>query len=380
MTKPLLFVVQSRSYGRKLQGLKVTLRGFVSPPAEFAKPDKGFPFGKTLLETLGAHFRSFRLEITRKGKPTLTKVKRTTVVSLPLGQLKRMASSRYPLRKDLDQRIVWNMLSEAYPKAFSGNRSVYAYSRGMFRSLLANVNIRQLAEEDGKAIAGFVAAHPQLLGDSKSLKQRAAAARAPVMRAIVSEMDESIGADRKEQYWQDFVRRNYLFLNDEYVQVIEKQNLGIAIRIPDFLLVTSDGYVDVLELKTPKTSLLKYDASHDTYYWSGELSQAISQAENYLDVLTKNADAIVNYLRRQDMQVEIIRPRAYVVSGSSPLLGKKEIVRQFRLLRRPMANVEILTYSDLLTRAKNKLTTVEREMQLAGGPKRKARGNRSTGK
>ena len=143
----------------------------------------------------------------------------------------------------------------------------------MFQSLLSTLNLRQIAQGDITAISDFIVANPQLLNQSGSLKQKAAAVRAPIIRGLVSEMEQSIVGDKKEQYWQEFIRKNYLFLNDEYVQMIEKQNLGIAIKMPDFLVVTSDGYVDVMELKTPNTSLLKYDDSHDTYYWSSDLSK-----------------------------------------------------------------------------------------------------------
>lgn len=366
MAKQLVFVVQSRSYGRKLQGVKVLLLGFRTLPPEFTSPEKGFPFGKTLLETLGARFKTFQLQISNKGKPKLQKIKRTTVVTVPISELKKISASRYPMRKDLDQRIVWNLLSTNFPKVFVGNRSLYAYAKGMFQSLLSTLNLRQIAQDDIAAISDFIVANPQLLNQSGSLKQKAAAVRAPIIRGLVSEMEQSIVGDKKEQYWQEFIRKNYLFLNDEYVQMIEKQNLGIAIKIPDFLLVTSDGYVDVLELKTPNTSLLKYDDSHDTYYWSSDLSQAISQAENYLDILNKNANAIVDYLRRQGMEVDIIRPRAYVVAGNAQSFSKKEMLRQFRLLSRPMANMDIFTYSDLLVRAKNKLITVEKTIEFRG--------------
>ena len=57
------------------------------------------------------------------------------------------AVSRYPLRKDLDQRVVWNMLSTNFPRAFPGNRNLYAYTKGMFRSLLSSLTLRQIAQE-----------------------------------------------------------------------------------------------------------------------------------------------------------------------------------------------------------------------------------------
>lgn len=364
MAKQHVYTVTSRTYGKKLRGTKVYLSGFSSIPAEFTKPDRGFPFGKTLLEILGAQFKTFRLVVCNKGKPKLGRVKRTSIVTLPISEFKTMSSSRYPLRKDIDQRVVWNMLASNFPKVFTGNRGLYAYSKGMFRSLISTLSLRQISQDDLYAISEFIATNPQIMGRSGSLKQKAAAARAPVVRALVSDLDDGIRQDKKEQYWQEFCKRHFLFLNDEYVQMIEKQNLGIAIKIPDFLLVTSDGYVDVLELKTPGTTLLKYDSSHDNYYWSSDVSQAISQAENYLDVLNKNAHSITDYLRRQGMEVDVIRPRAYIIAGNSQSFGKKEMVRQFRLLSRPMANIEILTYSNLLARAKNKLMTIEKSVQL----------------
>ena len=66
----------------------------------------------------------------------------------------------------------------------------------------------------------------------------------------------------------------------------------VGTQFPDFLVVTSDGYLDILEIKEPGTQLLREDTSRHNFYWAPEIAKAISQVENYIDHVTKHSDAI----------------------------------------------------------------------------------------
>lgn len=96
------------------------------------------------------------------------------------------------------------------------------------------------------------------------------------LERVLREFKKRLTDDLSEPDWQMFFKRNLLILNPGYIEIIEKPNISLAIRFPDFLLLNVKDYGDVYEIKKPETILLKYDSSHKNYYWSPEISKAIA--------------------------------------------------------------------------------------------------------
>ena len=94
--------------------------------------------------------------------------------------------------------------------------------------------------------------------------------------------------------------RDYILLfNSNYANVLEKKNIGIlGAKLPDFMLLDAYSYLDIYEIKTPSTNLLKHDKSHENYYWDPEIVKAISQVENYVANADRNSNALCGEIKR----------------------------------------------------------------------------------
>src|SRR6185503_20729842 len=85
-----------------------------------------------------------------------------------------------------------------------------------------------------------------------------------VLRHLARDMQKRIKSDKSERAWRNFLRQNILGIQRGYMQLISKADLGLSgASYPEFFLVTHDGYLDILEIKTPFTALLSYDEDHN---------------------------------------------------------------------------------------------------------------------
>jgi hypothetical protein len=152
-----------------------------------------------------------------------------------------------------------------------------------------------------------------------------------------------------ESKWQKFIQENIPKLLPQYVRCFPLVNLGVGNpKIPDFLLQTHDGYIDVLEIKKPDTPLLKKDRSHGHYCWTENLTMAFSQIAHYLNDTEKQSFALIEYLRREyNADVRITKPKGIILAGDMKTLSP-EAKNDFRLLSQFLNGIEFKTYDDLL--------------------------------
>jgi hypothetical protein len=115
------------------------------------------------------------------------------------------------------------------------------------------------------------------------------------------------------------------------------------------MLIDPYSYLDVYEIKTPYTPLLSLDTGRNNVYWHSELSKAISQVENYLYQIQRNADAFVNDIRKnKGLDVSVVRPRGYIIAGLRGQLDTPKMADDFRILNESLKNVDVILYDDLL--------------------------------
>ncbi len=192
------------------------------------------------------------------------------------------------------------------------------------------------------------------------------------LETVIREMEDAIDSDKNENYWQRFFREYILLFNEGYLKIIEKQNIGlIKIKIPDFLLLSTSYFLDIVELKRPSTNLLVKDKNtRNNYIWDKEINIGISQVENYLQILNSNAEVIASQLSKslRILDLSIIRPRGFIIAGTSKLLedsdddyiGKKK--NDFRILNDSLKNVEIILFDDYLKRLQNLLKILKENL------------------
>ena len=131
-------------------------------------------------------------------------------------------------------------------------------------------------------------------------------------------------------------------------------------KYPDFMLVTHDNYLDILEIKKPNTQLLKHDASRKNYYWDLEIAKAVIQTENYIEHVQHQADAVRSYIRdRHSIDLKVLRPRGIILAGDTRKFTLHKERDDFRLLCQSTKNIVFVTYDELLSRLRNYIKVLE---------------------
>lgn len=155
--------------------------------------------------------------------------------------------------------------------------------------------------------------------------------------------------DLTEHNWQKWFEDNSWILGTEYVKVLDERNIDTK-NITDFLMVTSDGFLDIVEIKRPDGELHFWANSkdHDNYIPHQDLVKAITHASSYIYEVEREANS-VKFLERVDY-VKIIKPRCVLIYGRSDDWNNEQ-KESFRLLNSNYHNLNILTYDHVLERA-----------------------------
>ncbi|QWG24143.1 DUF4263 domain-containing protein [Bradyrhizobium sediminis] len=362
------------SYG-EFTGTKIYYTGFLKTPGFLPASGRGFGGLKHTLELLKKKFRSFTLTIT-PDENSVTKSGTIYKVRLSAKIVKKYGNRRWEGSRQLNLKLGQQMLAEIYPNHFP-SATYHAYQRGMFAEILSNIDERLVASEDRAALTKFVTgASSSTAIDIPTAYQAKQDVQLIYLRRLVEEFEKQIAAGHDEAWWQKYFEKNILFFQESYIRRLEKMNIIVGTtQYPDFCVVTSDGYLDILEIKKPGTTLLKEDTSRHNFYWSTEVAKAISQVENYIDNITKHSDAIRSKLR-DDLAIDlrIIKPRGIVVAGvSSEFAGKPAKADDFRLLNEGLKNVQIVPYNELSQRLKNTIVSIEKLSGTQGAIARKPR-------
>ena len=126
---------------------------------------------------------------------------------------------------------------------------------------------------------------------------------------------------------------------------------------PDFVLVDTNGFVDILEIKKPDIQILTRQASYrNNYVPVREFSGAIQQLEKYILCLTtddKSRAGVAEKLKPMlpaSVSLGFVNPQGYLVAGRSCDFNKQQIM-DFELIKRQYKHVvDIMTYDDLVSR------------------------------
>lgn len=175
----------------------------------------------------------------------------------------------------------------------------------------------------------------------------------------ILELEKIIRGDFKNEiYIQKFLKNNLWLFGSEYYTFIKEDQINSQ-NILDGVPKNLDDFIDIIEVKLPTVELFRFDTNHNNYYSSSELTKAIAQTENYIFELEKMT-IDDNYQNNNDCI--IAKPRGIILIGSKNKLndGEKEYLR---ILNSSYHNIHILTYQQLLLRAKNMLSLSEGDVK-----------------
>lgn len=229
-----------------------------------------------------------------------------------------------------------------------------------------------LAAEDREAITKYVtseAARGVSALDIPTAYQVTRDAQLIYLEQLLKDFEKHLGESHDENWWQTYFGKNILFFQNSYITRLEKLNVAVAAtQFPDFIVATSDSYLDIIEIKKPATD--REDTSRHNFYWSPEIAKGIAQVENYIDKVTKHADSIRSKLRDDyRLDLRVIKPRGLIIAGRSmEFAGKPKMADDFRLLNESLKNTQIVPFDELASRLRNTILSIN---QLATAKKPK---------
>lgn len=349
-------VVSSKSYGNALKGTKIYFEG--AKPKTLRK-DGTISFGKHILEALNRKFDSnFRWIIT-KNIDSITIERKIPRIRTSMATLTKMGRQEWDRKRDIKNDIVSNFFSIIYPQHFQYNQTP-TYIPGSLSKLLDKNIIPRLSSEDRDSMNEFL---PEFISAESlnTVNLLKATAQIKTLKELATDLSTALSSTYSEHHWQTYIKKNILIIQQGYISAIDKMNVAIGdTKYPDFMLVTHDNYLDILEIKKPNTKLIKLDKDRNNYYWDTEITKAVIQVENYIEYVQHHADIVRNYIRdRLKIDLKVVRPRGIILAGNTSAFTDIKERDDYRLLSLSTKNITFLTYDELLNRLNNYIKVLE---------------------
>lgn len=164
-----------------------------------------------------------------------------------------------------------------------------------------------------------------------------------------------------ENQWQNEILDIILLLYPKYIHSFTSVHITIDSkkrRFLDFMLVDSNGNIDVIEIKKPfENSIMSNNFYRNNYIPHKDLTGTVMQLEKYIYHLNrwgvagekKLNDKYSNDLP-EGLIIKITNPKGFIISGRENNLSPEQ-KSDFEVVKRKYKNViDIITYDDLLQR------------------------------
>lgn len=167
-----------------------------------------------------------------------------------------------------------------------------------------------------------------------------------------------------EKSWQEAICDVLCVIYPKYILAKREQEIGNDGRHkkrPDFLLVDSSGFIDVLEIKKPNNqSLITKTVYRNNYIADRDLSGSIVQLEKYIYCLNHGGSELEMRLQKNlkadlppELRIRITNPQGILLMGRSNSLDEDQLF-DLEIIKRQHKNIaDIMTYDDLLERIKH---------------------------
>ncbi|MDP2925369.1 MAG: DUF4263 domain-containing protein [Nanoarchaeota archaeon] len=350
---------------------KIIINGFDRLPAGFTKDGSGLAKGtgylivKGLYEKLG----EFDLNVSLKAKNSTKKIEGRHKVVLNYLDLKQAIEVLREIKNEGYQTLknsANDYLNKVFPRIFKKEDTgidKFTYQKNQITKLLKrNGLFENFSDNDIQAVIDFFPAFiKHFKGRFKGKKKLIGilnskeAADVFYLDRVIGEFDKKLKAKtHSEQNWQKFFRTYIQVFNPTYATIFEKKNISLSGAFPDFVPIDIYGYLDIYEIKKPNTKLLILDRSRKNYYWSSELSKAISQVENYIDSAVRLGPSIRENIKKiEDIDIKVVKPRGFIIAGARGQLKGEKMEDDFRILNESMKNIEIILFDDILNNLKS---------------------------
>lgn len=164
------------------------------------------------------------------------------------------------------------------------------------------------------------------------------------LKLAIGELYEILQLEKaNEKYLQDCLSQNPILFGAEYCRVIPQHRLGSEFVV-DYALEKVSGVIDVVEIES---------SVHKLYTKKGDPSSGLIHAEQQVLDWLNWIETESSYARRNLPGLQ--QPVGYVIIGRSISLTDRDRCRLNRRNATYRGSIVILTYDDLLERAKNLL-------------------------
>jgi Domain of unknown function (DUF4263) len=180
-----------------------------------------------------------------------------------------------------------------------------------------------------------------------------AAAQHVRYKTAVADLRRLLATEKREQAYQDWFEEHPWICGINYVGRVDIRRIGLH-QITDVVMKTTDGYLDLIELKRPDSPVLRLDQDRNLFYFSTEASQSVAQAAAYVTTTEEN-----RHMLGQTEKLLFLKPRARIVIGRSDT-WKQPHRNALRILNASLHFIEVWTYDDILAMADQLVRLYER--------------------
>ncbi len=166
-----------------------------------------------------------------------------------------------------------------------------------------------------------------------------------------------------ESQWQNEILEIILLLYPKYILSFTSVYINVDTKkrkFLDFMLVDSNGNIDVIEIKKPfENSIMSNNFYRNNYIPHKDLTGTVMQLEKYIYHLNrwgitgeKKLNEKYSKMLPDGLNIKITNPKGFIISGRENNLSAEQ-KSDFEVVKRKYKNViDIITYDDLLQRLK----------------------------
>lgn len=350
---------------------KVILVGFLKLP-DFLKKN-GFSKNR-ILDHINRSFKGKKIKsltIIRTGQSCIVKRKRDLHLHLNYKNVVQLCDEigSFNFFNSRQRTILVNKhFLNDFPKIIKIKSS--KDSQDQIKKSIQNLQIQNeddFKKEDVEGVTNILTnlmktSHKSQISKSKLFKNTKIKFDSVTLDEIIKKFEELLIKRTTEADWGKFLENNLNLIDSKYIHSIPQLNLVLGgTRKVDFGLVDILGYLDIFEIKKPITKLLtKNKDRRGNYEWDKEALESVTQAEKYLFHAERKGSSLKEDIKRErNINLEVIRPRAFVIMGHSEQLNNEAKKQDFRILKNQFKNIEIILYDELLERLKNQKKSIE---------------------
>ncbi|PKA06494.1 Shedu immune nuclease family protein [Leptospira harrisiae] len=326
--------------------------------------------GDILLKYLANRFKK-KLNITITADDKLSIKESGSVLSIKLSLTKFLSILRN-LGNEIEQSSAYTIESKLYT-VFKSNLFSKVWEIDPPEKILKSIDITDLTDSDHKSIINFYEKYTEAYKENKEVsalvKKLIIKGKKETLNQVIVDFEKNLNdLSFDEKKWQSFLHNKVFYFIANYVESIRETDVNIGQlkngeKKPDFVWIDIYGFLDVFEIKTPNTEIIakRIDTSHKNYYFSSDISKAVSQIEKYVLFLERNVENYRKLIEKKtSITFSILKPKAFLIVGNTQSINSNPSKKEdFRLLRRSLKNVEIITYNELLDNLKSLAKKIE---------------------